>query len=159
GVLTNTGYLQSYRAFLYSNSQMVDLNALLPSGSMMSMATGVNNLGQVVGTYFDANLFQHGFLYSGGSLTTFANAFPQAINDSTQITGYLSTASGDHAFLYSGGQFTDLGVLGTGFLNSYGYGINASGQVVGQSDAGSGSQVNGQPAFVYGSGQMTVLGT
>ena len=48
--------------------------------------------------------------------------------------GTAHTSSGyDHAFLYSNGKMTDLGTL-PGGSESYAYGINASGQVVGYAD-------------------------
>ena len=48
-----------------------------------------------------------------------------------EVVGWSAyDASGDmHAFLYSNGKMTDLGTLGGAC--SYGYGINASGEVVG----------------------------
>ena len=58
-----------------------------------------------------------------------------------------------HGFLYRGGTRTDLGTLGGG--TSAAYGINAAGQVVGES-ATSGP---GTHAFLYSGGTMTDLGT
>src|SRR5437899_953810 len=56
-----------------------------------------------------------------------------AINSSGQVAGgSYTTPARYHAFLYSGGSMSDLGTLGG--IDSYGYGINVSGQVVGRSD-------------------------
>ncbi|MHB8069256.1 MAG: BACON domain-containing protein [Desulfobaccales bacterium] len=77
-----------------------------------------------------------------------------AINDSGQIVGGSTTASGQsHAFLYSGGVMTDLGTLGG--TDSTAYGINDSGQIVGGSSIAS----NNIHAFLYSGGVMTDLGT
>jgi probable HAF family extracellular repeat protein len=52
-----------YHAFVYSNSQMLDLNNLIPanSGWVLSQASGVNAAGQIVG-YGTLNGLQSGFL-------------------------------------------------------------------------------------------------
>ncbi|MGA2963972.1 MAG: hypothetical protein ABSD96_20070 [Candidatus Korobacteraceae bacterium] len=76
-----------------------------------------------------------------------------AINASGQVTGYGDSA-GTQAFLYSNGTITELGTLPGGGL-SFGYGINDSGQVVGESN---GTSFLGH-AFLYSGGTMTDLGT
>jgi probable HAF family extracellular repeat protein len=58
-----------------------------------------------------------------------------------------------HAFRYSGGQMHDLGTLDGG-TESTAYGINDSGQVVGQAWTSTGRR-----AFLYSGGQMRDLGT
>ncbi len=83
-------------------------------------------------------------------------SYAYGINNSGQVVGSSTTASGDqHAFLYSGGTMIDLGTL-PGGSNSYAAGINNSGQVVGSSD------FNGNPSFVshaflYSAGALTDL--
>lgn len=59
----------------------------------------------------------------------------QGINASGKVTGFAKTAAGnDHAFLYDG-TMHDLGSLPS-ISDSYGFGINASGKVVGESSHG-----------------------
>lgn len=53
----------------------------------------------------------------------------RAINNSGQIAGSYYTDGSNHAFLYTDGSFANLG--GLGGSQSFGYGINASGQVSG----------------------------
>jgi probable HAF family extracellular repeat protein len=50
---------------------------------------------------------------------------------------YISGGQAEHAFLYSNGAMQDLGTLGG--TNSYGYGINASGQVTGGATTAAGT--------------------
>ena len=81
-------------------------------------------------------------------------SYAYAINDSDQVVGMSLTrlADGylhDHAFLYDSGIMIDLGTLVV-HGESSARGINASGQVVGQS---------GRHAFLYTGGVMSDLGT
>ena len=106
---------------------MTDLGTL---GGTYSVATGINNSGQIVGYADTASGQTHAFLYSGGTMTDLGTlpggtySFATGINNNGQIVGYSTTASGQtHAFLYSGGQMTDLGTL-PGGTNSWATGIN-----------------------------------
>ena len=103
-----------------------------------TVALGINDAGQVVGAYTDANRQGHGFLYSGGTFTALddplgadgTTAF--GINNAGQIVGdYFDASNNLHSFFYVGGTFSilddPLGTLGT-FAN----GINDAGQIVGQ---------------------------
>jgi probable HAF family extracellular repeat protein len=77
------------------------------------------------------------------------------INNSGQVAGYAPTlANGIHAFLYSGRSLMDLGTLGG--TNSAAFGINASGEIVGQSDL-SPTNANSE-AFIYSGGKMQGIG-
>ena len=125
-----------------SGGAMTDLGTL---GGLESIGIDINTGGQVTG-YSETggnNNTYHAFLYTGtpgsggamadlGTLAGAGDSYGGAINDSGQVTGY----SGEHAFLYtgtpgSGGAMADLGTLGRG---SRGWGINANGQVAGESD-------------------------
>lgn len=88
-----------------------------------------------------------------------------AINAVGQVTGYADTATGvDRAFLYTSGSMVDIGAkvaaaAGSGGLGlpwSYGFGINASGQVCGTAydDA-----FVTERAFLYSSGSVRNLGS
>src|SRR5260370_598559 len=108
-----------------------------------TLASGINDTGQIVGTYADASGV-HGFLLSGGSYTTLDDPLASqgtvavGINDMGQIVGYYGDAIGIHGFLYSGGTYATLDDP-LASSNTYALGINAAGQIVGFYQNGSGN--------------------
>jgi probable HAF family extracellular repeat protein len=74
-------------------------------------ATGINNLGQIVGYYLDSNNFQHGYLYSNGTYVTLDDPLGShgtvatGINDSGQIVGFY--LDGSSPFPPGLGEFSD----------------------------------------------------
>ena len=78
------------------------LNA--PAGTNGTGAHGINNLGQIVGTYQNAT-GKHGFLESGGTYITLDDPYATLgttnasdINDAGQIVGSFQNATGSHGF-------------------------------------------------------------
>jgi probable HAF family extracellular repeat protein len=123
---------------------------VLPNSS--SVVTGINASGQVVGSGAST-----GFIYSNGvtqTFTTGSGVTARAINDSGTVAGTYSSATGNQAYTYSNGQFQSLGTLPS-FTQSLGFGINDSGEVVGNSGNGDGVE----EAFLYADGVMQGLGT
>jgi len=114
-------------------------------GATETGASGINNLGQIVGGYVLPDGSRHGFLYSGGIFTTIddPNALTSSealgINNSGQIVGAfdLNTPEGGHvfegahAFLYSGGLFTTLDYPATGVTHTTANKINNSSTIAG----------------------------
>ena len=170
----------SEQAFLYSGGSMTNIDYLptLGIGSAM-VGTTINNAGQYTIDY-------HEMIFSSlGEFTTdsvllipgnFGHAdtpldtlgapyvYGQAVNSVGEIAGYgLTFDATDNAFLHSGGSagFNDNGnttSLGTlGGPNSYGYGINDAGEVVGAAEIAGGFPY--LHAFLYTNGTMTDLGT
>jgi probable HAF family extracellular repeat protein len=101
---------------------------------------GINEVGQIVGTYLDANFSPHGFLLSNGHYTTLddPNAtpfFPEGafgINTRGQIVGMYSDMNGTfHGFLLRFGQYTTLDDPNAGAGGTVAQGINEVGQIVG----------------------------
>lgn len=96
-----------------------------------------------------------------GALSGDAASFGFGLNDKGEVVGCSSKTSYScgrscvkqgQAFLYSNYAMHDLGTLGG--TNSYAYGINGSGTVVGKSDTSSGAV----HSFLYGGGTMQDLG-
>ena len=139
---------------------VTDLGTL---GGPFSVAFAINNAGQVAGQAYLADGHWHGFLYTDGQMADLgalapgANSTATAINDAGQVAGRGFTDSQStawHAFLYSDGVLTDLGTLGG--RDSDAFGINNSGQVVGESQLAGDSPIR---AFRYSAGHMADMGT
>ena len=118
-----------------------------------SLAGGINDAGQVVGTYSKdpTQPFKNAFFWDpargavdlpdlpGGD--TYARA--TAINKAGQVTGFSMGSSGAHAVLWTRGNVMDLGDLPGGFGGfdgSDGVGLNDRGDVVGGSPTNSGNR-------------------
>jgi probable HAF family extracellular repeat protein len=154
--------------FVYANGVYTDLDDPLGHYTLNSKtysyttATGINNLGQIVGNYGDGSgsATGNGFLYSSGTYTTIA--FPgaaqtqiQGINDSGQIVGTYSTNSGPpynvRGFVYSNGTYATLNYPSA--TVSQAFGINNEGQIVGNYSTSAGQQLG----FLYSNGNFTSL--
>ncbi|MGD0871898.1 MAG: hypothetical protein ABSB88_20300 [Bryobacteraceae bacterium] len=102
---------------------------------------GINAQGDVVGSYYDANWNQHGFLLtSGGTFTTIDYGLPpaqtnlNAINSRGDIVGTVQfdttlPGGGYHSFIIRGGVFENADF--PGHLNTVAAGITDAGEVVG----------------------------
>jgi probable HAF family extracellular repeat protein len=155
------------RAFRYEGTPgaggvMLDLGTL---GGVSSQGLAINNLGQMTGNAETdpdgANPGNYAFIYTGtpgaggtmkslGSLAG-TDSIGLAINNAGQVAGISSAPDGNaHPFRYdgvpgAGGTMHDLGLL-NGYANGFGYGINASGSVVGEMDD---ADFNFTRAFLY----------
>jgi probable HAF family extracellular repeat protein len=117
--------------FLYSAGTFTTLSD--PLGAEGTLAYGINNSGKIVGSYFDSTGTDHTYLYSGGTFTTVgpANTSAFGINDSGQIAGTTADSNGFHGFLYSGGTFTVIDDPSANAGSTFGTGVTATGEVVG----------------------------
>jgi uncharacterized membrane protein len=122
----------------------VSSNISVPN-STQTVASGINDNGDIVGTFSDAGGV-HGFVYSGGAYTTIdapaaLGATPGSttlvgINNSGQIAGYfiVNAATGAMCacnrlvFLYGSGSFT---VVPPVSMVNYASAINNNGQLIG----------------------------
>jgi probable HAF family extracellular repeat protein len=151
---STNGALPRHLAFVYTGGVLTYFG--------YATAAAINDLGQIVGEPYDvlfggawdASLYAGGTSTALGSLPGLPMTWASGINDSGQVVGWATDASGDQqAFLYSGGVMTGLGVL-PGGTKSWATSVNASGQVAGYATTSSG----GFEAFVYTGGTMTGLG-
>jgi probable HAF family extracellular repeat protein len=161
----NAGGTDLGHAVLWSGGSVQDLGTL--GTGYYSEAWGVNAVGHVVGwSYTDGGsglTGVHGFLYTGPTQTlidltpTSDTGYALDINDAGQVTGYRTALGGYHAFRWQTGNFVDLGVL-PGFAHSFGWAINAFGDVAGNSTSASG---NSERLFRYtdGGGLVNLGGT
>jgi beta-lactamase regulating signal transducer with metallopeptidase domain/uncharacterized membrane protein len=103
--------------------------------STLTVATGIDTLGRVVGYYADAR-GTHGFLLNGGALSTID--FPGAawtaaygINAAGQIVGAYgpNETTGRHGFLLSGSNFSSFDFPAS--ADTVARGVNNRGQIVG----------------------------
>jgi uncharacterized membrane protein len=104
-------------------------------GGFGTRARGINNHGQIVGSYFDQYGNLHALLIEKGKfiplapgtiLDTYSDAFK--INDRGDVVGWVCPDT-CHAFLYNKGVVTTLDFPGAS--DTYGWDINESGTVAG----------------------------
>jgi uncharacterized membrane protein len=96
--------------FLYSGGSWTTLdNPAATASGHPTVASGINDSGQIVGHYADASWNAHGVLYSGGSYTNFDdpsatnNTIATGINATGQIVGqYTDASSLWQSFLFGG---------------------------------------------------------
>jgi len=150
----------SRHAFLYKNKAMIDLGAILDLKDY-SRATGINNAGQILGTYGTSFPPLHSFMYDGSKFidvgaSTDLSTQVGSINAAGDFVGsYMSVnANGfteTHGFLSSNGTRIDLNaIIDPGSTDHVEVGrVGPNGEVVGCR--------NGS-AFVYSDGMVKHLG-
>lgn len=136
--------------------QRFTVSEIPTSGVSYSVATSINDSGQVAGWYYpEGSSTQRGFLYSGvvltdlGTIGSTSGTRADAINNVGQLVG----TSGSSPFLYGDGALLDLSPFVGG--EGQAHDINDAGVVVGQVTVSGGAQ----RAFRYASGAAIDLGT
>jgi uncharacterized membrane protein len=128
-------------------------------GSSRTAAYGINNIGQIVGSYTSSpTSFNQGFIYQDGYYTTVN--FPGAlsteilgINDYREVVGgYYFPGGLTQGFLYSGGSFTTINYPGATITELSG--INNFGQIVGLAQ-----DTSRDIYFLYSAGVFTDIAT
>src|SRR5436309_1733969 len=144
-----------------SAANIIDLGTL---GGPVSIAYGINDVGQIIGTSATASGTSHAFLWSNGTMAdlgSLGSAGPsdgRGINNRGQVVGGTVDANNSqyHAFLWDHGTMSDLGTL-RGYNLSQAQAINDAGQVVGFS--GDPSMGGLGHAFLWDNGTMRDLGS
>lgn len=139
--------------FLWSRGRIRDLGTL---GGNFAGAGAINNRGQVIGTSnLSGDQVVHPFLWHDGKMKDLGSlggsyATGEWINDVGEAIGYSSIAGDQtiHAFAWKNGVMTDLGLV-EGDNASNAFGINAAGQIVGQSWFWDGQKVTASHAFLW----------
>jgi probable HAF family extracellular repeat protein len=159
GMVVGTSYSSTFKghAFLWTSvAGMMDLGTSLGPDDQY-FAKGLNNTGHIVGYRIPSSSpFQRAFIYFNGVMQDLLidGSVANDINDAGQVVG----TSGGEAFLWRDGIRVGLGTLPpVGYWStSWGYAINAGGQVVGGSYVG----VDVYHAFLWTNGiGMKDLGT
>lgn len=139
----NAGGVDLGHAVLWTAGTVIDLGTLAKGG--YSEGWAINDKGQIVGSSStDAGSpGPHAFLYTQAEgmadLTPDSDTgYALDINEAGQVTGYKTAPGGYHAFRWQDGKAEDLGVI-PGFAHSFGWAINAAGQVAGSSISASGN--------------------
>lgn len=134
------GGQQRFKAFLYEDGRMKDLNGLIPAGSGWDLtgAQAINETGQIVGSG-TINNETHAFIYENGAPTDLGEILGDphsaawGINDLGDVVGGAGSSEGQsEAFVYRNGPVDWLG-KSDGFSASEAVGINNSGQAIGWS--------------------------
>lgn len=152
---TEVGYYNApqgqNQGFMVSGGTLTTINY---PGATDTELQGINNLGDIVGSYQEGSE-SNGFLLSNGQYTILqypgaVSTIPVGINDAGVIVGrYFDTSFASNGFIYMNGQFTQVdypGASDTGLD-----GINKQGVIAGGYSNGQG----GGGGFLYQNGQFT----
>ena len=124
--------------FLLDGDILTDIR---PPDANATVASIVNDHGQIVGDYKDVSGRFHGFLYDNGDyakidLPGASESHAFGINNRGQIVGQYSDGSGDHGFLLDGDEFITIDFPGTSWTRANS--INDNEQIVGSYKSGDG---------------------
>jgi probable HAF family extracellular repeat protein len=150
----------SNRKFLWNGGSSEELGGF---GGETDVITAINESGQLAGSF---SLEPHAdysnrraFIVTSGNLVELGTlggpvSLPIDMNNSGDVVGKSQVATGEfHGFLYTSGSLVDIGVL-SGGRQSFAYGINNRGDVVGAADRGGRLR-----AVLYHNGALTDLNT
>ncbi len=128
-----------------------------PAAVSITAPSGVNDAGQIVGTYFSGGK-SNGFLHDGGNYITLddpaatGGTSANAINDSGEVVGTYSDGGTQSGFLFSNGTYITLNDP-LGADGTLANGIDNAGQIVGEYLDAHGST----HGFLFSSGAYTTI--
>jgi hypothetical protein len=144
---------QGFRVFI-DNAGTITMVAVPQSAT----AAGLNNAGQIVGSFDSSAGTEEGFVYAKGVFSSFiapgsTSTFFSGISNSGEIVGNYLNSSGDHIFVYdlATGAFSTVSVPCSGANAA---GINSHDEIVG--DCRTGGRVTGYE-YDYITGQFTPI--
>jgi uncharacterized membrane protein len=117
---------------------------ILYPGSASTIAYGINDVGEIVGTYSNDEVTFHGFTLISGVFATVdypgaTDTYLTGINNSGEIVGAWDSGGVDkygnplsHGFLLDSGTFTSFDSPYAGVASTTPWGINDKGSIVGQ---------------------------
>jgi len=123
-------------------------------------ATGINNRGDIVGSFGDAQGRLHGYVLQNGTFTTLDfpaqgvnSTVAKGINDRGAVAGfYVINGESIHGFVWNRGEFAQIDAPDASI--TYLHGINNGGQVVGHSRRDIFALARG---FVWANGSFTFM--
>jgi probable HAF family extracellular repeat protein len=135
-IVGTIGPLENPKAGLFRRGEVISLGAL---GGSYSVANAINNAGQIVGgASLAGDVDTHAFVYQGSTMRDLGTlggsySFATAINNRGWIVGNSSMQNDAviYGFVYDGHRMRSLGSLAG---NSYAFGINNLGDVVGANE-------------------------
>jgi hypothetical protein len=110
--------------------------AYLGSVALSTQATGINNAGEIVGSYHPAGGEWQGFSFSGGvfsNVNAFGNVYniPYGVSNNGEIVGTAGDFTAVQGYSYSGGVFTAIDAAAYPANTTIANGVNSSGAIVG----------------------------
>jgi probable HAF family extracellular repeat protein len=153
-----TALLSLFSARMWADSAATVSQIDAPNATYTD-ALGINNRGDIVGSFADAHGL-HGYILRRGTFTTLdfpaqgvAATVAKGINDRGQVVGfYVQSGSDIHGFVWDGTTFTQIDAPDADI--TYLHGINNRGQVVGHSRRDIFALARG---FVWANGDFTFM--
>lgn len=138
---------RQFEGFLTDNKSI----KLSVPGSSATEAFGINNSGEIVGTWFTGSGGQNAFLYAKGSFQSLGLPMAQAngINDTGQIVGFYNGPAGFEGFSYKNGSIRSILYPGAIFTETFG--VNDAGQIIGSYA----DTLGLMHSFIYADGKFT----
>lgn len=129
-------------------------------GASSTTPFGLNDHGQIVGSYVDASGHTHGFLDTTGRFTTLdapgaSSTVALGVNNLGQVVGnFVDSAGVEHGFVEKLGQFTSIDAPGATATSVTG--INDKGQLVGNDTPATAARIR-QDIFTEVAGQFSTI--